>query len=572
MGTGYGNVEYGDLNALYYQMFFKVDPRYQLILVGDYPNARYFSVSLNDAHSALSTSILDTNIMPLTADYTNPFQPGLAFIAGQQYAVPINFGGTPGQVETGCMTSAYNVDVNGLDATQRHPGMDWNSDTGFFQLYPLTADHVIDTPQHTNPNTAGLIMVRVYLNNGVMNKDNNPHIIVRDVASGCAYPADYALNTLQVVASTNAGGEPWLDSSQYSAHHLYETDYLPKLCNAPVDPMNSLRWTREPEYIPVTNPNAGYVVSQIPKGLTTTLALAGEVMRIRVQIPSVPPTPCTNGCSRSGNEQMRYMSLSFVGKGGSTLASLADTAFTKDANGYATLIVGTGAKIPSWITPANGYTYLDLTTLSGYEQFNLLALRHIIPSNNFNCAAQFVPYRTSVDTPSGSLLGDYTPVVDYPAAATLPETASPLTQPSACGTFPAGEPGIRPLCGVSPSPPPAVSSAITQCTAPGCTQFAAQPNPPITIIGSGFGTFPGGAPFTGISSYLAVVNQTQHWSAGSPGNPCTVSISEWDTTAIQFVANVGQNDACPLKSGDRLKIALTNPETGVQTQFKVTAQ
>lgn len=572
LGTGYGNVEYGDLNALYYQLFFKVDPRYQIILLGNYPNARYFSVSLNDAHTALSASILDTDIVPLTSQYTNPFQPGMAYVAGQQYAVPINFGGTPGNQQTGCMTTGYNVDVNALDATQRHPGMDWNSDTGFFQLYPGITNHDVDTPQHTNPNTAGLIMVRAYVNDGAVDYETSPHVIVRDVASGCAYPAEYAMNTLQLVATTNAVGTAWMDRSQNEGHHTYETNYLPKLCNAPVDPMNSLRWSREPEYIPVTNPNAAYVIAQVPKGLTGTLAAAGEVMRIRVRVPATPPTPCTNGCSRSGSEQMRYMSLSFVGSGGSTLASVDDTAFTKDPNGYATLIVGTGAAVPKWITPANGYTYLDLTTLSGYQQFNLLALRHMIPSSAFDCAAQFVPYRTSVDTPNGSLLGDYTPVVDYPVASSLPTKTSPLTGPSACGNFPAGEPGTRPLCGVFPTPPPAVTSVVTECTAPSCNQFTAQPNPPITILGSGFGTFPEGVPFTGTTPYFGMKNFTKGWVAGYTNSPCTVSISEWDVGGIQLVANVGQNTACPLMSGDYVKIEVMNPQTMLSATVKVTVQ
>ena len=128
LASGDGHHEYGDLNAHYYLMYYKVDPRYQLILVGAYPNARYYSVALNDEHSTLSASISDTNIVPLTSKYVNPFLPGVSFADGQQFAVPISFGGVPGKQETGCMTNGYNVDVNGLDATQRHPGMDWNSD------------------------------------------------------------------------------------------------------------------------------------------------------------------------------------------------------------------------------------------------------------------------------------------------------------------------------------------------------------------------------------------------------------------------------------------------------------
>ena len=68
---------------------------------------------------------------------------------------------------------------------------------------------------------------------------------------------------------------------------------------------------------------------------------------------------------------MRYMSVSFDIPGGGTLASLPDrcpidpviscTPLIQDQNGYVTLIVGTGAAQPSWVTAANGYTWLDLT-------------------------------------------------------------------------------------------------------------------------------------------------------------------------------------------------------------------
>jgi hypothetical protein len=571
LGTGNGNIEYGDRNAIYYQMFYKVDPRFQLILVGDFPNTRYFSVSLNDAHSALSQSILDTNIVPLTSQSINPYLPGVTFMDGQKYAVPINFGGTPGSLETGCMMSAYNVDVNALDATQRHPGMDWNSDAAFFQTHATFINHVVDTPQHTNPNTGGVLMMRAYLNDTVASYDTNPHIIVRDVASGCAYPAAYALATLGILAANSETGHAWIDQTQGQGHHTYETSYLPKLCNAPPDPLNSLRWSREPDYIPVTNPDAGYVVAPVPAGLPATLAAAGEVMRIRVRIPSTPPTPCTNGCVRTGNEQMRYMSLSFM-DGTSTMASIQDGAFTKDPQGYATLIVGTGANIPAWINAANGYTVLDLTALPNYQLLSLLALRHIIPNTGFECAAKYVPYRTSVDTPAGSLLGDYTPVVDYPLASSLPAQASALVGPSACGLFPLGEPGVRPSCGVFPTPSPTITSIVTECSAPGCNQFVAQTNPPITIVGNGFGTFPNGAPFTGNSNYLGMRDVTQGWDAGYTGSKCTVSIANWDTQRIQFVANVNAKGVCVLASGDKLIVEVWNPQTLLSMIQNLTVQ
>ncbi len=85
--------------------------------------------------------------------------------------------------------TGYNVSANTLDATQRHPGMDWNSDTGVWLQKPNFPDHVVDTPQHSNPNTAGVVMIRAYLDDTPSEYATNPQIIVRDVASGCASPS-----------------------------------------------------------------------------------------------------------------------------------------------------------------------------------------------------------------------------------------------------------------------------------------------------------------------------------------------------------------------------------------------
>jgi hypothetical protein len=570
LGSGYGAVEYGDRNATYYQLYYQVDPRYELILVGTFPNTRYYSVTLYDAHSALSQTILDTNITPLTTQFINPYQPGVAYVPGQQFAIPISFGGTPGKQQTGCMMTGYNVSANTLDATQRHPGMDWNSDTGVWLQKPNFPDHVVDTPQHSNPNTAGVVMIRAYLDDTPSEYATNPQIIVRDVASGCAYPSAY-VDTLGIVSSSSSGGSAWLDQVQFTAHNNYDTGYLPKLCNAPVAQPDHLQWLRPTEYIPAQNPDAAYLTAALKANLPATLAAAGEVMRIRVRVPVAPPTPCTNGCSRSGSEQMRYMSLSFIAPGGNTLASIADKDFTTDPNGYATLIVGTGATIPAWIAPQNGYTFLDLTALEGYEQTNLLDLRHIIPAAGFNCAAQYVPYLTSVDTPSGSLSGDYTPVVDYPVAATLPQEAAPLVGPSACGIYPSGQPGVRPACGLLPELPIAITSVVTQCSAPGCTQFVAQANPPVTIMGVGFGVFPEGVPFTGTSNYLRIIDSTQNWSAGYNGNECTVSITSWADNMIQLTANIDTNHRCHMVAGDTVRVEVWNPQSMALGKFKLTA-
>ena len=546
-----------DLNDTYWQMYYKVDPRYQLIVVGSFPNARFFSLTANDDHYLLSQAILDTNIVPLTSSYVNPYQPFTPYAEGQQYAAALNFGGTPGTQETGCMTTGYNVDMNSLDATLRHQGINWNTDPGFWLQNPTAALHIVDTPQHSNPNAAGYLMVRAYLDINPADPSTIPAVIVRDVASGCAYPAAYAEQTLQIISPAN--GDSWLNHDQWLDHQNYEVNYLPSLCYA-TDPQNELSWARQSEIVKFPNSYSYYLTANVPASLPTTLAAAGEVMRFRLRLPTTPPTPCTNGCSRSGNEQMRYVGLSFYPSSGAALASLADSYFTTDANGYATLIVGTGASIPSWITPANGYTYLNLAAVKGYNNLSFLEIRDILTAATFACGAQVVPYKTSVFTPAGNLIGDYLPEVDYPLAASLPQTASELVGPDSCGMLPTSLPAIYPSCGLLPGSPTTIASI--PAPAPGESSVAVQPLPPITLSGEGFGFLPNGLPYTGNSNYLQVTDLTQNWSAGMSGNACNLSIGQWYDSRIEVVANVNQGGLCPLAVGDQLAVTVWNPQTG----------
>jgi len=572
LASGNGNNgQGGDLNAVYWRIYYKVNPKYQLILVGQFPNARYFSVTAYDDHAAISQSILDTNIVPLTPQLVNPYAPGVAFVSGQKYVVPIGFEGTPGTLETGCEMNGYNVTANSLDATIRHAGMNWNTDPTVFQKAPSIPVHQVDTPTHSVPNTAGQLMIRAYLNITAANSQTAPYIIVRDVASGCAYPSAYILGLPPdelVVTTDQTTGQGWQNSTQADGHRLYDNSVLVPFCYGPGSSFppapttqNELSWSRGVEYVPGTNPSASYISATVPAGTPVALQTQGEVMRIRLRIPLVPPTPCTNGCSRSGNEQLRYMSLSFQNPNGVTLASLADDSFTQDPNGYATLIVGTGAAIPSYITPANGYTFLDLTKLAGYQNLQSLYIRNLASTGNFACSGQVVPFNTTVYTPPPllGLMGDYLPVVDYPVASTLPQTASALVGPNACDVFPTGRPAADPYCGIVTSSQIAISSVPPQAS--GQSVLAVQAQPPITLNGGGFGLLPQGLPYTGNTKYLQITDVTQGWSAGYTGNPCTVSISNWASNVIELVANVNQNGLCPLTAGDQVKIQVWNPQT-----------
>jgi hypothetical protein len=582
--TGHGSAsQWGDLDTVYNKIFFKIDttlPPYQLVIVGDYPNARYFSVDINDDHSAVSQSLTDVDIVPLTAGNINPYLPGVAFVGGQPFAVPISLGGSPGTLEPGCMTTGYNFDVNAMDGTLRHPFMNWNLDAAFFQANPTMPLHQIDTPQHSNPNTAGAILIRNYLD--LTPASAAPHIIVRDVASGCAYPATM-VNTMNILTTDTDTGNGWLTQQQVQEHNVYAS-WQSTQCWG-IIPSSQMQIVRGDEYIPGPVPEGSYLFAYVPSGLPQTLANAGEALRLRFRVPTTPPTPCTNGCSRSGNEQMRYMSVSFDIPGGGTLASLPDSCpadptlpcfpLIQDPDGYVTLIVGTGVAQPSWVTPANGYTWIDLTkaTAGDYQTLNQIMIRNILPASSFTCAGEYAPYKTAQATGGDAgLMGLYAPVIDYPVASSLPQTASPVTGPGTCAVFPVGPGEVSPACGVQLPGSPQIAAVTTQCSMPGCNQFVAQAQPPVSILATtgGFGAFPLGLPYQGNSNFLQITDTTQNWSAGHTGDACTVQIGEWSDTAISVVANVNQNAVCPLAAGDQLTVTVWNPQTQASASASVT--
>ena len=559
--------EGADLNASYNKLFYQVNPKYEIIIVGNFPNTRFFSVTAYDAHGASAGSINDADIVPLTSSYFNPYQPGNTFADGQQYSVAISFGGTLGTVETGCSTDGFNVDVNTIDASQRHRGMDWNSDPRLYNSNPNFPPHIVDTPQHTNPNTGGVLLLRNYLD--ISPPGANLYAIVRDMASGCAYPSEYAVNTLQVITANSNVGNLWVDGVQANLHRVYEYNYLPQLCFASDHAQNRLLWSRGTQYLSGSDPAGSYIHAPVPDGLPQSLAAAGEVMRIRFRLPKMPATPCTNGCSLSGSEQLRYESLSFQNEA-TTLASLADTAFTQDPDGNVTLIVGTGASIPSRISAANGYTVLDLTTIAGYDQLRSINLRDILPAATFNCSGAIVPYRTAVYTPAGGLMDEYLPVVDYVTPDSLPNVATPLQPSNSCGVLPDGEAHPVPGCAVVDPKPAKIASLNTQCPAPGCNTVVAQAQPPLTIVGGGFGVFPGDLPFSGVTAFLKITDTTQGWDAGYTGDTCTVAISSWDTNRIQLVVRNNQSTTCTLAAGDQLTVKVWNPQSMTSSSRTVT--
>jgi hypothetical protein len=67
----------GDLTALYDQAYIVNRANRELLIVGEYPRARFFSITLYDDHGAVIATLHDTQINPLSpGKHLNPYRIG----------------------------------------------------------------------------------------------------------------------------------------------------------------------------------------------------------------------------------------------------------------------------------------------------------------------------------------------------------------------------------------------------------------------------------------------------------------------------------------------------------------
>jgi hypothetical protein len=293
-----------DLNAAYFNLYYSIANAnafanngcpMELVMVANFPDARYFSLTNNDMHWGVSQHISDSNIVPV-GGAPNPYTPGQPYTGSTQYLIPVGLGYIP---DPG--SSSYNAACglspetqNLVDATQRHLSMDWNANTTGDA--PALA-HIVDTPDHmphayayggttidAGPNTAGNLMLRSYLEpawtcsgsagdvtctpppcaasngdcySGASNAAKftpipTQYFIVRDANTGCAYTRSYVeehlLHNVSVPTSPSAAtaivsaGNPsttetknWLDLQQINAHSN-NAKLTPELCYANGNP------------------------------------------------------------------------------------------------------------------------------------------------------------------------------------------------------------------------------------------------------------------------------------------------------------------------------------------------
>jgi streptogramin lyase len=422
-----------DLEAIYTRVYFQVNPAYELIILGTFPNARFMSASVYDDHLVVVGDLKDSAIVPLTSQTVNPFLPGAVYKPNQLYGVTVSLGGgQPAMVSPGCATPS-SVEHNLLDASQIHQGITWaeypNLPPGF--------------PAHeTGANAAGAFYVRKYVD--IDSPPPTEYVIVRSLANGCAIPIQQAEQMNLVTVSQVVSG-PWLHEAQIDAHLQYASLIQPYL-DFPSDPTNGALWGRPSEYVALNDQDAGYLGTSFSSTQIAEL-LSGQVyLRLRFQMPTTPNTPCADGsCSLTGNEQVRYVGLTLHTppsscRGATSVFTIDDQGLVKDPNGNVTIVAGFGAPQPSNVTAANYYTWIDLSTVSNYTSISGLIVREISPNPTFRCSAFNVPFKTSEYNPKGGYMGNYAPTVDFPTAAEIPLTPVPVSRPNSCSLEPAQKP------------------------------------------------------------------------------------------------------------------------------------
>ena len=335
----------------------------------------------------------------------NPFLPGTPLQQNDYYLVPVGLGTIPSATSittAGCGITPSETD-NLMDATQRHLSVDWNTDYLYAPYVGAAGAHMVDTPSHSNPNTAGAAIVRFYqpLDPPCTNPSMCPSPVVppvyaafRDTVTGCPIQMSTINgannNILYTGTDANAaaayafsGVDPspaanWLDTAEETSHNTYSNS-TPDSCYS--DPTNSstpnlVAWTRSPEWVFLPAPDDAYIggaismadLNHLASGTCPGSTQTGPcAILLQFQLPTMPDTPCNangNGtypCSLTGSEQLRYLSLSFgynlsstpyvddpdglnqaAATGPVSLISLSDAAFATSSSGgykYVNLLV-----------------------------------------------------------------------------------------------------------------------------------------------------------------------------------------------------------------------------------------
>lgn len=417
----------GDLNLTYYQVQLPRFTNGEVLIVGEFPRARYFSITAYDDHGAVIGKIDDKDIVPYGSP-ANPF--ALGGPTGAEdilYAATLRLGdGLATGAVPQCATPLP-VHANMLDGRSRHTtGTFYSSDQSGFTTNVPSYGNVVhaDAPA----NSSVFLLIRSYLRQapaaGSQMDLRKPLVWIRSSTTGCAAqlaPAGQYVQPAQWYTLSSI-----LKLDQVYAHVQHEID-LGTTAPYGADPLGFSPWFGREEYLP-GQATGRYLSTMLPID-PATMNAQGRILRMQFRLPQLP---CRTSipCALTGNEQLRYWSITFEDAAGRSLATMSEFSLVPDASGYVTVAMSFGTPLPAHIGPANGYSRIVVPAIPVAR----LVMRNYLPSESFTCSTENVPVRTAEYHPVGGYMGEYAPVVSFPTVGALP-VAAPLVQVNAC-TFP----------------------------------------------------------------------------------------------------------------------------------------
>lgn len=348
----------GDFNASYFVFPYEVDPSVEIVIKGQYPHARYMSITVNGTADIPIASAPDQSLIPDPGS-TNPFLPGANWDAkNRNYTLIIRFTAPP-------------------DSEHFVPGAGKNI------IY-------VGTLPNGRPNASGIITLRIYVPS-----------IGYDKTGGVGLPeimyCSAKNNRRTHMESLRGMAEPKMqDESLFNQKAFKGESSSREECD--------LVWSKTNRVQSVllqANPNTVYIISnEIERN-------PGKLLYIHWKAPTFPDTYHNIGIV--GNENMRYWSMMFATKIGYLgLYTIGDFQTIIDKSGYVNLVISFGAPRPAFVTSKNGFTWVDLSELP-LVPFSII-YRNTLVSPTFPYTAKNVPVGEVVPP---EVMGKYYPCGKY---------------------------------------------------------------------------------------------------------------------------------------------------------------
>ena len=414
----------GDLFVTYYQVQIPSFANGELLIIGEFPRATFFSITAYDDHGAIVGTFNDFELQPYGSSQ-NPYSPGGP--AGAEdilYALKVKLGAPNASNPNPACQTPLSVQ-NFIDATVRHTTTEFYSSQQ--ANFSATVSGVGSVTHDNAPNTTGsFLLIRSYRLQSPLSSSQadvrKPFVWLRAASTGCAIQLTTAGQ--QLPASQWYTLNSILNRNQVLAHVQHEIDLGTQSPFGP-DPRSDVDWLGREEYAPGGLIGA-YLTGVLPTA-PPTLTSQGRVMQMQVRLPALPcrsPLPCP----LTGNEELRYWSLTFEDSAGKSIGTITDLSLAPNGSGYATLIVTLGTPVPAHVNLANGYSVVNAALPTTFR----LVLRNALPAPAFGCSTANVPPRTAEYHTNGGYLGEYSPVVTFPLALSLPTVAQPVNQNESC--------------------------------------------------------------------------------------------------------------------------------------------